>query len=274
MAPIEPPTATVPPTTTADPTSTPMAAATATPTATSAAPVSIATISFGADYTQTSGSVSLADTTDQFENGESVAWRVELPPASGNETILVNVLNSSDETVYSGTHDPDAGSSIYFGKDVLATSPGSYTMRYVLDGSVIAQGSFEIAAPAPAVQDCDPSYPDFCIPSSPPDLDCKDVEPHKNFTVRGHDPHRFDADDDGLGCEPFSGPTATPKPKPTKKPAKPDRPSRNCDPSYPTVCLQSSPDLDCGDVNATNFPVRGRDPHGFDGDGDGVGCES
>ncbi len=48
--------------------------------------------------------------------------------------------------------------------------------------------------------DCDPSYPDFCIPSSPPDLDCKDI-PQKRFTVLQPDPHRFDGDKDGIGCE-------------------------------------------------------------------------
>jgi micrococcal nuclease len=47
-----------------------------------------------------------------------------------------------------------------------------------------------------------------------------------------------------------------------------------CDPSYPTVCIPPTPpDLDCADVPYSNFAVRGNDPHGFDGDGDGVGCE-
>ena len=47
---------------------------------------------------------------------------------------------------------------------------------------------------------CDPSYPDFCIPSPSPDLDCKDI-PQKRFTVLQPDPHRFDGDNDGIGCE-------------------------------------------------------------------------
>jgi hypothetical protein len=47
-----------------------------------------------------------------------------------------------------------------------------------------------------------------------------------------------------------------------------------CDPAYPTVCIPSPPpDLDCGDVPYTNFRVRPPDPHNFDGDGDGRGCE-
>ena len=49
--------------------------------------------------------------------------------------------------------------------------------------------------------DCDPSYPEFCIPSPPPDLDCSDIS-KKNFKVVGSDPHRFDGDGDGIGCEP------------------------------------------------------------------------
>jgi len=68
------------------------------------------------------------------------------------------------------------------------------------------------APPAPAPQpkpeakpaaDCHPSYPDFCIPPAPPDLDCTSplLAGRKNFTVRQPDPHRFDADKDGVGCE-------------------------------------------------------------------------
>lgn len=47
---------------------------------------------------------------------------------------------------------------------------------------------------------CDPSYPDFCIRSPPPDLDCNDTS-QKEFTVRGSDPHGFDLDGNGEGCE-------------------------------------------------------------------------
>jgi len=47
---------------------------------------------------------------------------------------------------------------------------------------------------------CDPSYPDVCITAYPPDLDCGEIS-HKNFRVVGSDPHRFDGDGDGIGCE-------------------------------------------------------------------------
>ncbi|MDX2230957.1 MAG: excalibur calcium-binding domain-containing protein [Leptolyngbyaceae cyanobacterium bins.349] len=47
---------------------------------------------------------------------------------------------------------------------------------------------------------CDRAYPGVCIPSPPPNLDCKDV-PYQNFRVLPPDPHRFDRDRDGIGCE-------------------------------------------------------------------------
>ncbi len=47
---------------------------------------------------------------------------------------------------------------------------------------------------------CDSSYPDVCIPSPPPDLDCTDIS-DKKFTVLSPDPHGFDSDGDGIGCE-------------------------------------------------------------------------
>jgi hypothetical protein len=58
----------------------------------------------------------------------------------------------------------------------------------------------EPVQPAPKENSCDKSYPDFCIPSPPPDLDCKNIS-QKKFTVLQPDPHHFDDDKDGIGCE-------------------------------------------------------------------------
>ncbi len=58
-------------------------------------------------------------------------------------------------------------------------------------------------------------------------------------------------------------------------PPPPLPPQEECDPAYPTVCIPSPPpDLDCGDIPYTNFEVLPPDPHNFDGDGDGIGCET
>jgi hypothetical protein len=61
------------------------------------------------------------------------------------------------------------------------------------------------------------------------------------------------------------GPTPTPTPPP----------GGNCDPAYPTVCIPPPPpDLDCSEIPYRNFKVLPPDPHNFDGNGNGVGCET
>ena len=49
--------------------------------------------------------------------------------------------------------------------------------------------------------ECDSSYPDDCIPPPPPNLNCDDEGVPENFQVVGSDPHGFDGDNDGIGCE-------------------------------------------------------------------------
>lgn len=47
---------------------------------------------------------------------------------------------------------------------------------------------------------CDPAYPNVCIKSPPPDLNCPDI-PYEKFKVLPPDPHEFDRDGNGIGCE-------------------------------------------------------------------------
>ena len=113
------------------------------------------------------------------------------------------------------------------------------------------------------------SYPDpnVCIPPFPPDLNCDEVT-YKNFKVIGSDPHRFDGDNDGIGCESANGGVEPPSPPPPGGCDRISYPDRDiCIPLYP-------PDLNCPDIPYKNFKVTGSDPHGFDRDNDGIGCES
>ena len=57
-----------------------------------------------------------------------------------------------------------------------------------------------VTNPAPPPSRCHPSYPTVCIPPPPPDLDCGQIR-HRNFVVRPPDPHGFDGNQDGVGCE-------------------------------------------------------------------------
>lgn len=62
---------------------------------------------------------------------------------------------------------------------------------------------------------------------------------------------------------------ATPQIQPTSPPSA-------CNPSYPDVCINSSPRLSCADLKTKgiyHFRVLPPDPLGYDKDNDGIGCE-
>jgi micrococcal nuclease len=61
-------------------------------------------------------------------------------------------------------------------------------------------GGCQVAEDAVGGRTCDSSYPDVCIPPPPPDLDCGDIA-LRMFRVTGLDPHNFDGDHNGFGCE-------------------------------------------------------------------------
>ena len=70
---------------------------------------------------------------------------------------------------------------------------------------------------------------------------------------------RADNDESGA-CLPINSPTPPP--------------TANCHPSYPDTCIRGPPPpLNCDNISFRNFKVVEPDPHGFDGDNDGIGCE-
>jgi micrococcal nuclease len=77
-------------------------------------------------------------------------------------------------------------------------------------------------------------------------------------------------------CNGSDSPLPAPPPPAPPAPA-PAPPAGNCHPSYPDVCIPGGPDLDCPQIPYRRFRVinspLGYDPHGFDGDNDGIGCE-
>jgi hypothetical protein len=74
-------------------------------------------------------------------------------------------------------------------------------------GTILAITSFTLAISIfyhnpsySQISNSDSAYPDFCIAPSPPDLNCPEI-PDNDFTVLPPDPHVFDRDADGVGCE-------------------------------------------------------------------------
>jgi hypothetical protein len=89
--------------------------------------------------------------------------------------------------------------SVKFGKP--ASTEVSASDDKVSDKTIVKKTTHNNVVKKPTTQrNCDASYPDFCIPSPPPNLNCPDI-PQKRFTVSGSDPQGFDRDNDGIGCE-------------------------------------------------------------------------
>jgi hypothetical protein len=68
---------------------------------------------------------------------------------------------------------------------------------------ITAVGTYVAPPPRPAASStCDPNYTGGCVPQVSYDLDCPDI----GFSVQvvKNDPHRFDRDGDGYGCESYS----------------------------------------------------------------------
>jgi endonuclease YncB( thermonuclease family) len=56
--------------------------------------------------------------------------------------------------------------------------------------------------PPPPSGNCDPAYSP-CVPPPPPDLNCADIGHAVSVNHAYGDPHNFDADGDGRGCESY-----------------------------------------------------------------------
>src|SRR5215213_3411886 len=104
--------------------------------------------------------------------------------------------DSDEEESDDGDNDVDHTFDVAGTYTVSATVTDS-TGRTVSDSIVVTVHEREL--PVTEERMCDPSYPGLCIPPPPPDLDCDNISA-RNFRVLPPDPHRFDDDNDGIGC--------------------------------------------------------------------------
>jgi micrococcal nuclease len=149
-----------------------------------------------------------------------------------------------------------AGREVVLEKDVSETDRFGRLLRYVWlhDGSdwllvnleLLRQGYAQVATFPPDVKYIDPLFLEA----------------------------QAGARDSGLGLW-----GASPVPTPAAIQPLVPGPGAGCEPSYPTICIPiGTPDLDCGDIDARRFTVLwdvpNPDPHRFDRERDGIGCES
>lgn len=131
--------------------------------------------------------------------GPGTTYAVAGSTASGQQLDIV-ARNSAGDWL-------QLASGAWIAAFLVNNVPGDLAVADASSGST-RSGTVEkappTATPAPVraapPSNCDPSYPTVCIPPAPPDLDCGDI-PHRRFEVLPPDPHRFDGNHDGVGCE-------------------------------------------------------------------------
>lgn len=121
-----------------------------------------------------------------------------------DDRVFVNEVLVRDGYAVSATYPPNVAHSDEFA--VLAGDARS-AERGLWGSCRDGQAAPTTTAPAPAPArtnavggGCDAAYPTVCIPSAPPDLDCSDI-PYRRFEVLPPDPHHFDGDRNGIGCQ-------------------------------------------------------------------------
>lgn len=119
----------------------------------------------------------------------------------GNNPVSLNeaLLNSSHATILQEFCDVSEFASNVWSDKYCSTNeslPGLSTKQ----PDELTVTNPKVVTNTEQTNNCDLSYPDFCIPSPPPDLNCADMS-QKRFSVSGSDPHGFDRDGDSVGCE-------------------------------------------------------------------------
>lgn len=125
-------------------------------------------------------------------------------------------------------------------------------------------------APSSGQAGCDAHYPGQCIPSPPPDLDCPQVL-YRDFPVlhpnNESDPHGFDSDRNGTGCEGTAGkpmfvataptsvlPTSSSSTVPVTSTTTSPRTSATTPPSIPDAILSGTSGQVSGDLGSFAWP--------------------
>ncbi|MFN8526805.1 MAG: hypothetical protein U0821_27190 [Chloroflexota bacterium] len=122
-----------------------------------------------------------------------------LPPVAIQATALAS---GAARSAASGGVPTNVGAATSTPVTGAVSAPVAATPAPTAANGATTGGTFVIR-PYVKGPDCHPSYPEFCIPPAPPDIDCKDI-PKKNFTVRraveDPDPHRLAKKGENVGC--------------------------------------------------------------------------
>ncbi|HKY53382.1 MAG TPA: hypothetical protein VJM08_03710 [Anaerolineales bacterium] len=127
----------------------------------------------------------------------SIPTATTTPSQTATSTATLRPTNTFTQTITSTSTITDTP-TLTFTPLATSTPLPTFTPLVILQPSNTPQ--IPVSGGGSGDSNCHPSYPGVCIPYPPPDLDCPDI-PYRNFQVLPPDPHNFDREGDGLGCE-------------------------------------------------------------------------
>lgn len=135
---------------------------------------------------------------DTFVNAELVAQGYAIARRYAPDTALAVTLESAEQEARAAQRGCHAFGVFPEPTPAVASAPQS-----AADPSAETTQDACIDFVLPAGATCHPAYPDFCLPGPDEvgDLNCCDIPQYRNFTVLAPDPHNFDGNGDGEGCE-------------------------------------------------------------------------
>ena len=122
-------------------------------------------------------------------------YHMSMPTTIGTSQVLNAGWSSSNNTTLTFNENPSL-----LDADLVTIVASPYTSYHSQVFRLLRYHSQILRLPQVPQSSCDPSYPDFCIAPPPPPLNCDDIA-QKNFRVSSPDPHGFDKDKDGIGCD-------------------------------------------------------------------------
>jgi micrococcal nuclease len=144
---------------------------------------------------------------DLFVNAEMVRAGLAIAKRYEPDTAMASVLEAAErgaESAALGLFSPETTTTVAIttttAHSTTTTLPPTTTTQPPTTTLPPTTTTTAVVTTTTVQANCSSSYPDFCIPPPPPDLDCGDIGA-KDFTVRSPDPHGFDGDSDGVGCE-------------------------------------------------------------------------
>jgi hypothetical protein len=138
-----------------------------------------------------------------FPPNEEISYWITQQDGStigGSETVRADAEGFFEGIISTADWGMPPGDYVFVAQDSRGQlEPSRAPFRVLPAGGAPAPAPAPAPTPAPSTN-CDPAYPTVCIPPPPPDKNCPDI-PYRNFPVLPPDPHNFDLDRDGIGCE-------------------------------------------------------------------------